>query len=367
MMRRLSRYFWIAGSVLAGLALLGGGFFGVVVLSREPLESSHSTTHPSLGRQACLDCHAPIAQEWRKSLHYQSLNGPYWKDVRDLGYLKIFNLTRKACVNCHAPANLLDLDASSPSAAGEDLGVECTPSLLREPAGTIPAARSDQIELGVDCTSCHVSRRGVVGAGDRPTEAHATVADPRFQSAALASRGLCRICHRATVEAWERTKFAREGITCLDCHMPETVGASVAGGPERRRKAHSFVGDKDPQMLERAVDATLDLTTDRRARFRIRNDRVGHFVPSGGNWLSVELKAHDASGRMLSRRVEGFGKDEGLILDFWPFNGDTRIAPGEEREVLLLLPEGHGTVEAVVRYHDWMKVKRTVTTLKAEY
>jgi nitrate/TMAO reductase-like tetraheme cytochrome c subunit len=367
MMRRLFRFLGIAAAGLAGLLVLGGGFFGVVVLSREPLEPSRSTTHPSIDRQSCLDCHAPIAQEWRRSFHYQSLNGPYWKDVRDLGYLKIFDLTRKACVNCHAPANVLDLGASSPSAAGENLGVECTPNLLHEPAGTIPAARSDQVELGVDCTSCHVSRRGVVGAGDHPTEAHATVADPRFQSAALASRGLCRTCHRATVEAWERTSFAREGITCLDCHMPETNGASVAGGPERRRRAHSFVGDKDPAMLERAVNASLAVTADRRARFRIRNDRVGHFLPSGGNWLSVELKALDASGRLLTRRVEGFGKDEALILDFWPYNRDGRIASGEEKEVLLPLPAGHGTVEAVVRYHDWMKVKRTVATLKEVY
>lgn len=366
MMRRLFRFLGIAAAVLAGLTLLGVGFFGVVVLSREPLKSSVSTTHPSISRQACLDCHAPIAQEWRRSFHYQSLNGPYWRDVRDLGYLKIFDLTRKACVNCHAPANVLDL-ASSPSTDGKDLGVECTPNLLREPAGTIPAARSDQVELGVDCTSCHVSQRGVVGAGDHPTEAHATVADPRFQSAALASRGLCGTCHRATVEAWERTKFAREGITCLDCHMPETIGASVAGGPERRRRAHSFAGDKDPAMLERAVNASLTMTEDHRARFRIRNDRVGHFLPSGGNWLSVEFKVLDASGRMLSRRVEGFGKDEALILDFWPFNRDGRISSGEEKEVLLPLPAGHGTVEAVVRYHDWMKVKRIVATLKGVY
>ena len=47
-------------------------------------------------------------------------------------------------------------------------------------------------------------------------------------------------------------------------------------------------------MLEKAVNASLAITADRKARFRITNDRVGHYFPSGGNWLSVEFKVYDA-------------------------------------------------------------------------
>lgn len=75
-------------------------------------------------------------------------------------------------------------------------------------------------------------------------------------------------------------------------------------------------------------------------------------------------KAFDTSGRLLKRRLEGFGKDEALLLDFWPFNQDRRIAYGERKEILFPLPDGHGTVEAVIRYHDWMKIRRTLLTLK---
>jgi hypothetical protein len=259
---------------------------------------------------------------------------------------------------------VLDLVDAAPAAAGEPLGVECTPSLLREPRGVFPAARSDDVDLGVDCTSCHVSKRGIVGTGDHPTAAHETVADARFQTAVLTAETLCRTCHRATVEAWKRTDLVSRGVTCLDCHMPEISAASVAGGPERRRRDHRFVADKDQAMLERAVNASLQVTADRRARLRITNDRVGHYLPSGGNWLSVELKAFDTSGRLLKRRLEGFGKDEALLLDFWPFNQDRRIAYGGRKEILFPLPDGHGTVEAVIRYHDWMKVHRTLLTLE---
>ena len=102
-------------------------------------------------------------------------------------------------------------------------------------------------------------------------------------------------------------------------------------------------------------------------RFRITNDRVGHFLPSGGNWLSVKYRAYDQAGRLLREEAEVFGKEEPLVLDFWPFNTDRRIPSGEGREVFFPLPEGHGTVEAIVQYHDWMRTKAVLVTLKEEY
>jgi hypothetical protein len=367
--RRALRALAIAGAAISGVVLAAGALFALAVYSRRPLQPVLSTTHASLARRRCMECHAPIAGEWRQSYHYRSLTGPYWKDVRDLGYGKIFDRTRKACVNCHAPANVLDLAVASgaPPVPDGSLGVECTPNLLREPSGEIPEARADDTDLGVDCTSCHVDRRGVVGAGRRAVVAHSVVADRRFQDPATTSVTLCRACHGATVRAWLKSGFAARGVTCLDCHMPPTEAASTDGGPPRSRRSHRFPGDKDRSLLEGAVNASLEITARREARFRIRNDRVGHFFPSGGNWLSVRFRVLDPSGRGVEERVELFGKEEPLLLDFWPFNADRRIASGEEREILFPLPDGHGLVDIVVRYHDWMKTRVTVATLQERF
>jgi len=355
-----------AGS-LAGLALLGGALFGLEVASRKPLIPVPSTTHATIPRQGCIDCHAPIAEEWRQSFHFKSLTGPSWKDVREMGYLKLFDRVRKGCVNCHAPANVLDLAMQAPSGRGASLGVECTPNVFREPAGTIPSARSDEVELGVDCTSCHVSTRGVVGSGRHSTPVHETIADARFQSAWQTSMTLCRTCHSAAVEAWKGTSLAATGVTCLDCHMPEVRAASVAGGPERVRRSHRFHGDKDLSMLEKAVNVSMAFSSDRRARLRILNDRVGHYFPSGGNWVSVKIIASDDSGRILKEQVEFFGRHEDPFFDFWPLKSDTRLESGGEREILFPLPEGHGTVEATVRYHDWGKIRPTIWAMKERF
>jgi nitrate/TMAO reductase-like tetraheme cytochrome c subunit len=363
--RALKRIGLVLGLVL-GLLLLVGAGLALKVTFRPPLVAIPSTTHGTIERQGCIQCHAPIAAEWRQSYHYRSLTGSYWVEARQLGYLRFFEKVRKPCVNCHAPANVLDLAVPAGSQAAE-LGVECTPNVFRDPPGMIPAARSDDVELGVDCTACHVSGHGILGTGRRPTAAHETLADRRFQNSVLTSGALCRTCHRSTVEAWERTSLAAQGVTCLDCHMPQVRAASVAGGPARLRRSHRFPADKNESMLTQAVNASLELVEGRVARLRITNDRVGHHLPTGGNWLSVRLMAYDSSGRMLKEQMEAFGRNETLLLDFWPFNTDSRIPFGEQREIRFSLPQGHGTVEAVIRYHDWMHTRRVVRTLRRDY
>lgn len=367
--RRFLRVLAIAGALVTSLVLLSGAFFTLEVLSRKPVGAIASTTHPSMDRRQCIDCHAPIAEEWRQSYHHLSLTGPYWKDVRELGYTKIFDWTRKACVNCHAPANVVDLMDSVAATGPLDgsLDVECTPNLLREPAGVIPAARTDAVELGVDCTACHVGRHGIVGPGRRSTSEHEIHPDPRFEEPALTSATLCRTCHASAFLAWSKTRFASQGVTCIDCHMPATKAASTTGGPTRARRSHRFPGDKDPLLLEQAFHASLAVTPQRQARFRIINDGVGHYFPSGGNWLTVRFRTYDATGHALEERFALFGKDEPLLLDFWPFNRDRRIASGDEKEVLFSLPQGHGVVVAEVRYHDWMRTRTTVLALKEDY
>lgn len=368
-MRRVVKAVAAVTLVLLGLAILSASGFALVIWSREPLAVVQSTTHASISRKECLHCHAPIAEEWRQSYHAVSLTGPQWQLVRELGYLKTFDRVRKRCVDCHAPANVLDLAVASASAAhaNSSLGVECTPNLLREPRGVIPSARADDVDLGVDCTSCHVSKAGIRGSGSRRSDVHETVADARFQAPATTSERLCRTCHAAAVAAWEQTRYARDGITCLECHMPVVNAPSVAGGPDRSRRSHRFLADKDRATLEHALHASLDLVEGRKARLRIVNDRVGHFFPSGGNWVFVRLSARDPIGRTRAEKFVGIGREEALILDFWPFASDRRLGVDESRDIVLDLPEGHGTIEADVRYHDFMRANRTLATFTKEY
>lgn len=367
-MKPLLRKLFNITLIFLGVAVIFVLVFAVVIFRRQPLRAVHSTTHPSIDRKQCVQCHAPIAEEWRQSYHFKSLTGPAWKDVRQMGYLKIFNNVRKPCLNCHAPANVLDLPAtaSKPNGSNSDeaLGVECTPNLLRNANGIYPSVRSDELNMGVDCVACHVSRRGIVGTGLRPTEKHETIADARFQDPMITSAQFCITCHGSSVHAWEKSTYAAEGVSCLDCHMPVVRAPSISGGPERLRRSHRFPADKELNMLRNAVEASMEVVPERGAVVRIKNRAAGHYLPSGGNWLLVYFTVYDASGKVISKNRQGFGREEALLFDFWPFASDTRIAPGMSREVSLPLRiKEHGRVEAVIRYHDWMGVNPTLLKL----
>lgn len=327
----------------AVVLLLGvSTYFTVRALARERPEVSAGTVHESLSRDSCEECHAPIAAEWRQSFHFRSVTGPFWDRIRTKGYDRLFKTLRVACMNCHAPANVLDLAE-----------------------GAHPVERSDGVASGVDCVSCHVSERGVVGAGRLVDAPHEVIGDERFRDPALASVAVCARCHEEaaehakTVTAWKKTEFARTGVTCLHCHMPEIQAPSVTGGPPRRRRSHGFPGDKNAEMLRNAVNGSIVLSENRTAVVRIVNDRVGHALPAAGmNVLVVRVTVHDQEGRTVREVARELGTKERFpeYLDFWPFLTVTKIPHGESREIAIELPAGHGRVAAEFRYRDWATI-----------
>lgn len=311
---------------------------------------------PGWSRESCATCHAPIAEEWSASFHRRSLEGPWWGRIRERGFDRLFAALRVPCTGCHAPARVLDLEL-----------------------GGLPPTRDRATAAAVDCASCHVSAKGIHGRGRTAAAPHPVLADPRFRNPELASTTLCATCHEEpgagsrVVSDWRASRFADEGITCLDCHMPSVEAPSVRGGPPRRGRSHAFPADKSEAMLRSAVHLQLDLEEGRVAVARIVNDRVGHALPAGGmNWVLLQLRASDASGAVVAETERGFGTIEWLpgYLDFPPFRVVTRIPPGEARELRLPLPHGRGTVRAEVRYRDWFAVRdrdRVVAAMERRY
>lgn len=325
-------------------------YFVVRASTREVPEVRPATIHRALSRESCEECHANIAAEWRESFHFRSLSGPFWERIRSKGYERVFNALRIPCVSCHAPANVLDLAE-----------------------GAHPVERTDARRNGVDCVSCHVSERGIVGPGRSARAPHEVLADERFRDPALASTRICARCHdeepahAKTVTAWRTTAFAREGVTCLECHMP------VLAGETPPRRSHRFPGDKDPEMLGRALNASIELPGDGSAVIRIVNDRVGHSFPAAGtNSLIVKVVVRDGRGKTVRDEERAFGTTERLpgYLDFWPFLQVTKIPGGEARAIKVALPPGHGRVSAEFRYRDWFTLTDrdlTIATLSREF
>ena len=283
---RLLRPVAVALATLLVPILGAAAYFALGALSRDRVAIVAGTAHPQLSRESCVECHAPIAAEWRESFHRRSVNGPFWERVRDRGYADVLGALRVPCMNCHAPANVLDL-----------------------PNGAHPVERIEGAGMGVDCVSCHVSRRGITGPGRSTAAPHEVIGDERFSSPVLASTQICARCHEEdmdhakTVSAWQQTPFARDGITCLHCHMPEVEAPLLMGGAPRKRRSHRFPGDKDEAMLRSALNASLEVTRDRRAVVSNRERSGGPPASRLGN--EPALRQDPGPGRAWRSRGRG--------------------------------------------------------------
>lgn len=167
-----------------------------------------------LSASACGLCHAAQFDAWSESLHARALSAGV------LGQLDAFDReTQRDCLLCHAPR--------------EDV-------VERWLDGGLGAAGH---LAGVDCATCHVRHRVRFGPRALAETPHGPVqALPLFRDAAF-----CAPCHQFdasglsvngkplenTYVEWRDSRYARAGVTCQACHMPQG--------------RHGFKGIHDPE------------------------------------------------------------------------------------------------------------------------
>ncbi|MDX8402268.1 MAG: hypothetical protein R8K47_06510, partial [Mariprofundaceae bacterium] len=195
---------------------------------------------------------------------------------------------------------------------------------------------SDPLPLrhaGVTCAACHVrgwQRFGppprpslAVGRQDAPAHGGFT-ATKDFEASQF-----CASCHQFpqsmaingkplqnTIEEWKQSPFARQGVTCQQCHMPD--------------RRHEFRGIHDPDMVRKGLDFKLE----RRggdAVLTITSRWIGHAFPTYVTpKIIVRAEAVDAGGVVL-RAWQWEIVREVYYSDGWQEKRDTRLMPGERR------------------------------------
>ncbi|MEY2930441.1 MAG: hypothetical protein RL033_1190 [Pseudomonadota bacterium] len=261
---------------------------------------------------------------------------------------------------------------------------------------------------GVTCESCHR-----VGEVVRPANA-AHILDPRApmqgtarageaspyhetaRSPVLGTSELCGSCHDVQLETgvdlespyaeWKQSPARSDGLVCIDCHMPRTIGIAAEGFdlPERPVRRHTFLGmgalsaatSSGKPGLE-ALEAEVRLLLAQSVSVRVESDvfaspagaRVylmvqnhvaGHRIPTGSAffrqlWLRVWIG--DAKGTTyFDSRLSGEGDprirdrflfsarlfDEVAEPTLFPWRAaslqSTALQPGEERLVTVPFP-----------------------------
>jgi hypothetical protein len=126
-----------------------------------------------------------------------------------------------------------------------------------------------------------------------------------------------------TYNEWKASRFAREGVQCQDCHMPE--------------RRHLWRGIHDPDMVRSGLTITVQPGSARyrpgdvvAITLRVTSTRVGHSFPTYVTprvVLSAELV--DQAGQVIpgSRQEKIVGREVTLDLAREVF--DTRLRPGQ--------------------------------------
>ncbi|MFT7520321.1 MAG: hypothetical protein ACI9MC_002466 [Kiritimatiellia bacterium] len=333
-------------------------FFATRPLLETPLDSGmHAIQGLGSGRaKACGACHPDIYAEWELSTHRHA-----WHDAQFQAETEKSG-NKWLCRNCHTPTltqqekwpiGLIDNDVEKP--------------VLIDNPDFDPEFEDE----GITCVACHV-RDGIIHGPGLPESVavHPVKVDPSYRTEALCVRchqavatypGKSFICTFQTEDEWRAGPAFKEGKTCVQCHMPEVEGPVAVGGPVRTRRRHWFAGSgiakvagsvpplsagpgRGLGLQARATNEGVHLTL---------NNRTGHALPTGDpeRWVQLSVTFKGADGGTIG---EPWTLRMGQEWEWHPKPrklGDTRLQPGETRELHVAAPEGAITAQVLASSH----------------
>ena len=284
-----------------------------------------SPVEASLLPESCGTCHPVQYADWRTSWHAAATGPGIAGQLVEM--LETEPRSALGCLRCHAP-----LAEQAPLARGDDGGLVANP--------IFDAALHRQ---GLPCAGCHVRaherfgpprRDGTLASrAPRETRPHGGVT----RTPAFLSAGFCRGCHQFeadgtalngkplenTYREWEQSRFARAGVQCQDCHMPD--------------RRHRWRGIHDVEMVRSGVAIDVKAPSGRiragetaNVALTLRNVKVGHAFPTYVT-PKVVLRAEliDSAGAVVegSRAERVIARE--VALDLSREIADTRLLPGQ--------------------------------------
>jgi len=280
---------------------------------------SYSSLEASLSAVDCGVCHPRQFQDWQTSLHSRAMGPGVAGQTVDMR--KHDPAGARMCWRCHAP-----LAEQQP--------------LLQQPADgrwvANPAFDAGLQQQGLTCAACHVRAHRRFGPPARTQGESLAHAGFSVQTA-FGKSAFCAHCHQFppgeyalngklmenTYNEWLASDYARQGVQCQDCHMPD--------------RRHLWRGIHDPAMVKKAVTITVSGAQNPlrvgdmlEASIRVLNSGTGHYFPTYVTpkvFVRAQLlgAAGEAVSGSLREAIIGRETTPDLSREIY----DTRIAPGD--------------------------------------
>ena len=312
-----------------------------------PVPAHFSPAEASLAPAACGTCHPRQFEDWRSALHSQAMGPGLLGQLQAMGPQA--REEHQACLECHAPL-----------AEQADHLVK-----LLSVKGSLPTQPDDISSLhGLTCAGCHVRGQQRFGPprldGSTPAPGAALPHAGWQSSSAFSDSRFCATCHQFdadgpslngkplenTYAEWQASRHAREGRSCQSCHMPQ--------------RRHLWRGIHDPEMVKSGlrIDAEPALVASGRvgAALSIANTGVGHAFPSYVTpRVVIEIAQADGRGNTIAATLERYQIVREVSLDLTVEHADTRLLPDEQRRYAYeqsLHPHAASVVFRVTVYPD---------------
>ncbi|MCW7493342.1 cytochrome c554 and C-prime [Leptospira sp. 2 VSF19] len=230
-----------------------------------------SVLEKNLEPSACQTCHNKQFQNWKESFHSKSIGkGFLWqKDI-------LSSEEYRSCFQCHSPL------AETKSELSKEYQTE---EILNSKLHNFPNGISNPSIL---CASCHI--RNQIRFGPPPS----TNAKDKLSIANLPHNGyiakkefesseFCKSCHESKQDGirlngkklmevyteWEKSPFAKQGIHCQNCHMPD--------------REHSWKGIHDKTFVQNSLLPKWKITEKNgiyQVQAELKSIAVGHEFPT---------------------------------------------------------------------------------------
>ncbi|MBL0956143.1 MAG: cytochrome c554 and C-prime [Leptospira sp.] len=292
--------------------------------SNQGKQSLLSPLESNLDPKQCATCHETQWKSWKDSFHAKSIgNGLIWQ--KQILESKEF----KNCLNCHSPLQETKAEISETFRTDEIIHSQ----IVHFPEGISNPS--------IQCATCHIRNQIWYGPprktlNQNKTENY-TFPHNGFQAKSEFESSLfCKSCHESpeygvflngkqlmeVYKEWENSSFAKQGIQCQNCHMPD--------------REHSWKGIHDPEFVRKSVQPSwkLEKISDGEIRIHaeLKSIAVGHKFPT---YLVPKILLRfytiDTFGKktLIEESIIGRLVNTKLSEEYY----DTRIAPNDKHTV----------------------------------
>ncbi|MFC1856062.1 cytochrome c family protein [Thermodesulfobacteriota bacterium] len=294
----------------------------------------------------CADCHEPIYNEWKESMHAKSA------PMNDKVHAAVFKMTGNdiktgtkdgkppICLNCHVPIAALDGEVDLMKKPIYAEGVTCT--FCHKIKSLKP---EEDRGLGAHAYEYNVGAVYSAAVRDSSSDAHKTEYSPFFKKSEFCdgchakrtnSKGMS-VCN--TLEEYKSSSKSKN-MQCQNCHMASKDGR-VASSSDISTKVHfhGSSGGHNLDMLKNALALSIDLDDDKNSFVvSVRNKGAAHNIPTAAPLRQLFLKVvqSDKNGKVIKANFKKNPKEDKnslFVVAFQDKNGNIGVPPWQAEKI----------------------------------